>query len=177
MFNPSNRFFTVKLILQFWIQWLKTNCFCASGMIFPSVIDQNIIRFSKNSNLSRHRTKNKNGTLMLDTLYDRYQIKVANESTTYLPLVFAVGRQKSTAPTSTAVVSNRPDHGRLFDRKRPWITNTSNSKKVLCKVPNICTTNFQILNSILARILCNFPYLSLIRSNFTKKWNWCMCAF
>ena len=57
---------------------------------------------------------------MLDTLYDRYQIKVANESTTYLPLVFAVGRQKSTAPTSTAVVSNRPDRGRLFGRIRPW---------------------------------------------------------
>ena len=32
-------------------------------------------------------------------------------------LVFAVGRQKFTAPTSTAVDSNRPDRGRLFGRK------------------------------------------------------------
>ena len=31
-------------------------------------------------------------------------------------LVFAVGRQKSTALTSTAVVSNRPDRGRLYGR-------------------------------------------------------------
>ena len=38
-------------------------------------------------------------------------------SSSSLLIVFAVGRQKSTAPTSTAVVSNRPDRGRLFGRK------------------------------------------------------------
>ena len=34
--------------------------------------------------------------------------------------MFAVGRQKSTAPTSTAVVSNRPDRGWLSAENRPW---------------------------------------------------------
>ena len=67
-------------------------------------------------------------------------------------LVFAVGRQKSTAPTSTAVVSNRPDRGRLFGRFRPRFFREIVyffSRKITKIAQNYhCLRSYHMLNSI-----------------------------
>ena len=118
---------------------------------------------------------------MVCTIWTRFLCHFQNGASVFCTLVFAVGRQKSTAPTSTAVVSNRPDRGRLFDRNRPWFP----VKIATFFVQNECdwrqTPNWNWFHNILALILCvisrkNAGNIAIffLRSDFTKKCNWYM---